>query len=99
MAEAYEFDNEDPKVQAGLAKIEEGIMEVSAALFDPEEMHHMMPVAWGAGVELVGYNRTGEKVRKLESLSPNGQGFSATRGVMESAAEAAVDAFFAGTED
>ncbi|UVT31073.1 hypothetical protein SEA_PARVUSTARDA_92 [Gordonia phage ParvusTarda] len=99
MAECFEVDPEDPRQLAGLQKIEEGIMEVSTALFEGDDIDNMMPICWGVGVELIGYSREGRRVRRIETLMPVGQGFSATRGILENAAEGAADAFFNGTED
>ncbi|UVF61612.1 hypothetical protein SEA_GENAMY16_93 [Gordonia phage Genamy16] len=98
MAESFEFDPDDPEQLAGLAKIEEGIMQVSQALYS-DDIENMMPICWAVGVELIGYSREGHRVRRIETLMPVGQGFSATRGILENAAEGAADAFFNGTED
>ncbi|QFG12398.1 hypothetical protein HWC69_gp096 [Gordonia phage Ranch] len=47
MAECFEVDPDDPRQLAGLQKIEEGIMEVSMALFEGDNIDNMMPVCWG----------------------------------------------------
>lgn len=98
MAEAYEFDPEDPRVKAGLDKIDDAIMDIVHAVYEDEEVTAMMPVCWGIGVELVGYSRDGKRYRRMEALFPPGQGFSATRGVLETASEGVVDSFFDPTD-
>ena len=89
----FEVPSDDPDLQAGLAKIEEGISQCMTALYRDDPGTDSMIQAWSAGVETLGYTQEGKRVRRFEALFPLTQSMSASRGALITADEGILDAF------